>query len=111
MNELRNIQDFKRDLVPSYISHHGPHTLLTGCDNGLCASTHDLFYLAPGDFSGKLGVDHLEVAATTATLAIFAVFGEFHKFDAGDGSDHFPWFVKYPGASTQITRIMISNRQ
>ena len=53
VNELGDIQDFERNLIPSHIGHHRANALLTGGDHRLGTGTQDLVDLFSGDLGGK----------------------------------------------------------
>jgi hypothetical protein len=111
LNKLGNIQDLKRHFIPSHISGHGAHTLLTGGNNRLGAGLDDFFYFLFGDFLGQLGVDHLQVAPTSAAPAGLTIFGEFHQFYARDGLNQFSRLIKYTRPPPQVTGIVVGNGQ
>jgi hypothetical protein len=109
-NELRDVHDIQRDLVSSYIGSYGSHALLARGNHCLSPSTEDLLNFLSGDFRSKLSIDHFQVASSPATQAVLPVAGKLNKLNPGNGLNQLPGLIKNPGASTEITRIVVCNR-
>jgi hypothetical protein len=72
LNEFGNVQDLQGYLISSYIGIHCSNALLAGGDDRLGSGGHDFVDFLSGNFGGKPGIDHFQVAAAT-TSAVFTI--------------------------------------